>query len=651
MFSTNSSGGAVSSTVQDFQSRMGVNTHFIWKHWGQGPYSDPDRIVDLIRFTGIQTVRDGMITLHDPKLPFARMYEAGIKWNFIIPGREEVWTGWDFFSLQIKLSQFAEQYPGGIASIEGANEIWNWPVAYRGGTGLTAAKAHQSDWYHFVKSHPALKHLPVYDFTDLTSSGLADYTNFHHYGPMGQQPHLILKDAFRDYPQIAATGRPMVWTEFGWPTGDQVGQNPKDYPPGALLPSEPYRSVDEATQARFILNGFAQGFRHGFGATQVYELVTPWPGKESEGVFGNGGLFNSDYSPKQSALALNRFNATLRQDDGETSLHLNLRFSLDTADSQVFSQALRSDGNSFKILLWRERDLWDEGLNVPVSHAPSRIGLSLSGEAALSVANPLAGSSAVWDGRGPLWLGDDMLVLEVNGVAPAADGSLSLALSDYGAVADLPASASPMHTGSLGYDTALFRGPRSEYSITTRDDGWRVVQDSVAGRDGTSLVAPEVECLQFANIPAFRFFHTEAGGHLFTTSAVEAAHVRENLRVYRDEGQAFLAADEGLPNAVPVFRFFHTEAGGHLFTASAAEAASVRTSLPHYRDEGIAFHMSATPGEGLAPIFRFFHTRAGGHLFTSSEVEAANVRTNLPHYRDEGIAFYAPTRIADDLFG
>jgi hypothetical protein len=53
----------------------------------------------------------------------------------------------------------------------------------------------------------------------------------------------------------------------------------------------------------------------------------------------------------------------------------------------------------------------------------------------------------------------------------------------------------------------------------------------------------------------------------------------------------------------------------------------------------------------LAPIFRFFHTQAGGHLFTASEVEAASVRANLPVYRDEGIAFYAPTRVADELFG
>jgi hypothetical protein len=205
--------------------------------------------------------------------------------------------------------------------------------------------------------------------------------------------------------------------------------------------------------------------------------------------------------------------------------------------------------------------------------------------------------------------------------------------------------------GGGGFDTALFRGPRSEYTITSRPDGGREIRDSNASRDGTDVIAADVENLQFANVPTFRFFHTQAGGHLFTTDAAEAANVRANLPVYREESEVFLTADEGFANAVPVFRFFHTQAGGHLFTTDAAEAASVRANLPVYRDEGTAFSMASTPGEGLAPIYRFFHTQAGGHLFTSSQVEAASVRASLPVYRDEGIAFYAPTRIADELFG
>jgi hypothetical protein len=204
--------------------------------------------------------------------------------------------------------------------------------------------------------------------------------------------------------------------------------------------------------------------------------------------------------------------------------------------------------------------------------------------------------------------------------------------------------------GGDGTDTAVFRGKRSEYVITKDANGTTRVQDTMPGRDGTDTMVG-VENLQFANVPTFRFFHTQAGGHLFTTSEAEAASVRANLPVYREEGTAFLTADEGLANAVPVFRFFHTQAGGHLFTTSAEEAANVRANLPHYRDEGTAFNMSAVPGDDLAPIFRFFHTEAGGHLFTSSEVEAANVRANLPIYRDEGVAFYAPNSVADALFG
>ncbi|MCW8087496.1 hypothetical protein [Sabulicella glaciei] len=204
--------------------------------------------------------------------------------------------------------------------------------------------------------------------------------------------------------------------------------------------------------------------------------------------------------------------------------------------------------------------------------------------------------------------------------------------------------------GGVGFDTALYRGQRSEYRFQTQPDGSLAIQDPVAGRDGTDLLYG-IENLQFANVATYRFFHTQAGGHLFTTSTVERDSVQQNLPHYRYEGETFLTADQGFPNAVPVYRFFHTQAGGHLFTTSAVEAESVRANLPHYRDEGVGFHMSATPGEGLVPIYRFFHTTAGGHLFTSSAVERDVTINTLPNYRYEGVAFYAPTTVADPLFG
>ncbi|MCW8087495.1 hypothetical protein [Sabulicella glaciei] len=211
-------------------------------------------------------------------------------------------------------------------------------------------------------------------------------------------------------------------------------------------------------------------------------------------------------------------------------------------------------------------------------------------------------------------------------------------------------AGSDIISGGSGFDTALFRGPRSEYRFQTQPDGSLLIQDQVPGRDGTDLLLG-IENFQFGNVATYRFFHTQAGGHLFTTSTVERDSVQQNLPHYRYEGETFLTADQGFPNAVPVYRFFHTQAGGHLFTTSVVERDAVLQNLPHYRYEEVGFHMSPVAGEGLVPIFRFFHTQAGGHLFTSSAVERDVTLSTLPHYRYEGIAFYAPTTVADQLFG
>ncbi|WP_207540770.1 hypothetical protein [Sabulicella rubraurantiaca] len=236
------------------------------------------------------------------------------------------------------------------------------------------------------------------------------------------------------------------------------------------------------------------------------------------------------------------------------------------------------------------------------------------------------------------------------GVAMVGNGNNDVEIGGNGNDRLAGAGGNDLIFGGDGFDTALFRGPRSEYRFQTQPDGSVAIQDQVAGRDGTDLLYG-IENLQFGNVATYRFFHTQAGGHLFTTSTVERDSVLQNLPHYRYEGATFLTADQGFPNAVPVFRFFHTQAGGHLFTTSEVEAASVRANLPHYRDEGVGFHMSPVPGEGLVPIYRFFHTTAGGHLFTSSTVERDVTIETLPNYRYEGVAFYAPTTVADQLFG
>ncbi|WP_207540762.1 trypsin-like peptidase domain-containing protein [Sabulicella rubraurantiaca] len=136
-----------------------------------------------------------------------------------------------------------------------------------------------------------------------------------------------------------------------------------------------------------------------------------------------------------------------------------------------------------------------------------------------------------------------------------------------------------------------------------------------------------------------RFFNTEKGGHFYTSSAQEAAIVRETLPHYRYEGVGFTATS-GAEDEVSVFRLFNKKTGMHLYTSSLHEANTVLRTLPEFTYEGVSFHAYANRGEGRDGVFRFFNTVTGVHLFTTSEVERDHVQGTLPEFRFEGIAFY-----------
>ncbi len=203
--------------------------------------------------------------------------------------------------------------------------------------------------------------------------------------------------------------------------------------------------------------------------------------------------------------------------------------------------------------------------------------------------------------------------------------------------------------GGSGRDTAVFRGPRSEYSITRIDADTLRVVDSVAGRDGTDQLQ-NIENLVFGGPAVFRFHNTVAGGHLFTTSAAERDSIQRNLPAIRYEGVEFHGADEGIAGATAVFRFLNTVAGSHLFTTSVAERDSIQQTLPGLRYEGVAFLASDTAQDGLKATYRFLNTTNGGHFFTTSPAERDDIQAALPGLRYEGIAYYVPAHPVDDIF-
>lgn len=148
----------------------------------------------------------------------------------------------------------------------------------------------------------------------------------------------------------------------------------------------------------------------------------------------------------------------------------------------------------------------------------------------------------------------------------------------------------------------------------------------------------------------FRFYETQSGTHLYTSSSAERDAIASTLPNYQFEGVGFQAVPEQA-GADAVYRFFKPETGTHFFTPSVVERDSVIKSLPNYRYEGVGFYASDQAGAGLTEVYRFYKPEAGTHFYTSSVVEKDFVQATLWNYQFEGVGFYVPNAAACSLFG
>ena len=93
--------------------------------------------------------------------------------------------------------------------------------------------------------------------------------------------------------------------------------------------------------------------------------------------------------------------------------------------------------------------------------------------------------------------------------------------------------------------------------------------------------------------PVFRFFNTRTGIHLYTISEIERDYILGNLPHYRYEGIKFYVYGPGIRPAdtTAVYRFFHTQRGCHLYTTSEVERDYIIANMPQYAYEGIKFYV------------------------------------------------------------
>jgi hypothetical protein len=388
--------------ASELVNSLGVVVHMMYN---QTPYANFEKVQQALSYTGISTVRDA--TPPSDTRTYDYLASHGIKFDFVL--RAEAAS--ELTETVHRLEAFMQRHPGAIVSIEGMNEVNNWPAKYKGLEGLPAAIAVQRDLYAAVKSSPTLKEVPVYALT-LGAAGAADYAklgdlsdiadegNAHIYFPKGAPPSAIWDRAYELARHPTPRLSQAVVTETGYTTS-------KDSPHG----------VDEQVQAKYLLTLVAEAWAKRVPRIFIYQLVndsldeTNW----TRGL----GLYRFNWTAKPAADAFHNLTGVLLSGGSSatgTGQSPPLDFSFRSTKENVNSLRVRKADGTLDLIFWREQNLWDGDARREIPSTTAQISLMLANSnSPVTVLDPLNGKRtqiSPHDGRFDFDLPDHPLVIE-----------------------------------------------------------------------------------------------------------------------------------------------------------------------------------------------------------------------------------------------
>lgn len=387
---------AETMATSDFLDTLGINVH---TPYTDGKYADIDQVIENLNYLGVTHLRDASL---DPANQGQDHYEvlakAGFTFNFFVQGGDVV-------ARLALIDAFEQRHPGAVASIEGPNEVNNFPIAYEGKTGDPAAIAFQAALYESVKLDPLLKALPVVgvvSFPELTTQ--ADIANAHPYPRHGSQPRTTLVQAVQDL-QKSMPGKPIYFTETGYYT---------------LPRSANWGGVDEQAQARLTLNLLMDAASLGVRRSFLYELLDAYPDPDGKDVQRHFGLFAIDNRPKPAAVALHNLTSILAERPFAAPLNAPtaLNYRISGMPATAVSMVMKRASGAFILVVWNEPPIWDAASFKPVAAPVAEVRVDLgSVYPMVKIFDPLAGSTpitAILDTRTVvLGLTDHPLIIEI----------------------------------------------------------------------------------------------------------------------------------------------------------------------------------------------------------------------------------------------
>jgi hypothetical protein len=352
----------------DMIELIGVNIHMTYN---DGAYATPGNVLKDLKFLGINHVRDGLPgTDSAPALAgrdaLRRMIYDNIRLNVLIP------SGWTS-TMIAWLRSLEASVPGAIASIEGYNEINNFPPQFEGLSGAAAAKAGQKALYGTIKSDPVLSHVPVIDMTGFemikdptfsyghTLAGYADVLNVHVYPQNGAQPSIWINPVRPEIYRSVQDELPKAITEFGYASRPESNWG--------------FIGVDERTQAKGVLNGLLDAARSGYDRVYLYELLDEKPDPQMKELEFHFGLFTFENEPKPAAQAIRNLTTILAGKNGAgaglrgplpSDPLIKVRVDEPDGNSPLLSIVILRDDGSPIVAVWRETPFWDRATGRPL---------------------------------------------------------------------------------------------------------------------------------------------------------------------------------------------------------------------------------------------------------------------------------------------
>src|SRR5579859_4952792 len=374
--------GPTPTTTKAFISMFGMNTHI---DFNSTVYSNnPTAIGNAMSYLGFNQIRQPMTTGYNTTA-YNGLAAQGLSLDVDMQNGDS-----DTVGLINAVNQFLTANPGHIASIEGPNEIANWPVTFNGQTGVAGAVALQQDLYPRVRNNPQTANTPVLMLTLLmqaSSSGAGDQSAYATYG----NAHI--------YPQVATGGGITPYTSLQQNVPYQVNT----FTPSlatAISEGGYYTSpvntygVSTDVQMRYMLDYMFDAAVQGLPKVYFYELFDNACDPNNTNSELHFGVFLCDTTTaKPAATAIHNL-TTILADSGNPTAGPS-KFTVSGLPNSAMQIGLAKSNGATDIVVWAEPVIWNQNSQTQISAPLNTVTVTLpSTFASVKVYDPTIGTGA-----------------------------------------------------------------------------------------------------------------------------------------------------------------------------------------------------------------------------------------------------------------